>query len=68
MDHFLAAKNCDRCNKPLDGTRIMSMFNEDVLCLDCKCEERKFSNYEEARTARLAAAKTGNRNFKRIGP
>ena len=39
MDDFLSKRTCDRCGKPLTA-RIMSMFNTDVLCLECKEKER----------------------------
>ena len=34
-DRFFEVENCDRCGKPLNGCRIMSMYNKDVLCMDC---------------------------------
>ena len=38
-DRFFEVQNCDRCGKPLNGCRIMSMYNKDVLCMDCKDKE-----------------------------
>ena len=34
-DRFFEVQNCDRCGKSLNGCRIQSMYNEDVLCMDC---------------------------------
>lgn len=41
MDKFFSQKYCDRCGKSLNGGRIMSMFNEDCICMECKDKERK---------------------------
>ena len=46
---------CQRCHKPT-ATTIMSMFNMDMICPQCKEDERKHPMYE------LAA-----RNFPGIG-
>ena len=35
-DRFFEVENCDRCGKPLNGCRIQSMYNHEVLCMDCK--------------------------------
>ena len=67
MDHFFSAKNCDRCHQSLSNGRIMSMYNEDVLCLDCKVAESKRSDYKRALETERAAVMAGNRNFKGIG-
>ena len=40
-DRFFEVQNCDRCGKPLNGCRIMSMYNHEVLCMDCKDKETK---------------------------
>ena len=32
---------CDRCGKPTNNLTIMSMFNDDIICMDCKEAERK---------------------------
>jgi hypothetical protein len=34
-------ENCDRCGNPTGGTTTQSMFNEDVICMKCKDDERK---------------------------
>lgn len=36
MDKFFIQESCDRCGGSLTGGRIMSMFNTDCICLDCK--------------------------------
>lgn len=58
--------NCQRCSKPTDVT-IMSMFNTDEICLDCKDAEKQDPRYAEAVAADEAAIKSGNFNFKGIG-
>ena len=49
MDKFFTKKNCDRCGKDLQDGRIMSMFNEDCICMKCKDEETKHKDYNKAR-------------------
>ena len=57
---------CDRCGKQTTS-HIMSMFNTQDLCLECKDKEKKSPRYEEARRAEEAAVRSGNPNFKGIG-
>lgn len=59
-------KNCDRCGKATN-TWIMSMFNQEQICPDCKEQEKKHPRYEEARNADREAIKRGDYNFKGIG-
>lgn len=66
-DRFFTQKHCDRCGGSLSGGRIMSMFNEDCICMDCQRKETERPDYAEAREAEHAAVKSGNRNFKGIG-
>ena len=66
-DTFFSKTNCDRCGKPLTGIRIMSMYNTDCLCMDCKEEERKRSDYKSAVDADNAEIRKGNYYFKGIG-
>lgn len=66
MDDFFKKKYCDRCRKFLD-VRTMSMFNTDVICMDCKEKETKRDDYEKARIADLEEIKKGNYNFQGIG-
>lgn len=37
---------CDRCGK--GGALIMSMFNQQMICMDCKNAETKRSDYKQA--------------------
>lgn len=64
MDKFFTQKNCDRCGESLKEGRIMSMYNEDCICLRCK--ERKRSDYKEAVEAEYEEVKKGNYNYKGI--
>jgi hypothetical protein len=57
---------CDRCNQPT-VVRIMSMFNLDMICMDCKDKEKKHPRYFEAELADRKAARRGNRQFEGIG-
>ena len=66
MDSFFAKKYCDRCGKPLT-TRTMSMYNTDVICMECKAEERKRGDYDKAVEADHEAIRSGNYNFQGIG-
>ena len=60
-------KFCDRCHKPLNGCSIMSMFNEDIICMDCKKKETNDPRYKEAVEAEHRACERGDFNFKGIG-
>ena len=66
-DTFFSKTICDRCGKPLTGIRIMSMYNEDCLCMDCKEKERNRSDYKDAVEADHTEIRKGNYNFKGIG-
>ena len=66
-DPYLSKTKCDRCGGSLEGGRIMSMFNEDCLCMKCKEAERKLPEYKEALEADHAEIRRGNFNFKGIG-
>ena len=57
---------CHRCGKET-RCHTMSMFNEDLICMDCKSAERREPKFEEARTAENDAIRSGNYNFKGIG-
>ena len=67
MDDFFKKTRCDRCGGSLDGGRIMSMFNEDVICMACKEKEQKRADYRKAVEADNAAIRRGDFNFKGIG-
>ena len=66
-DTFFEKQNCDRCRKPLNGIRTMSMYNTDCLCMDCIEAERKRPDYKTAVEADHAEIRKGNYNFKGIG-
>ena len=66
-DPFFTKTRCDRCGVTLDGGRIMSMFNEQVICMACKEKEQKRPDYREAVEADLDAIRRGDRNFPGIG-
>lgn len=67
MDKFFTKKNCDRCGKDLQDGRIMSMFNEDCICMKCKDEETKHKDYNKARDREIEEVRKGNYSFKGIG-
>ena len=66
-DRFFEVQNCDRCGKLLNGCRIMSMYNQDVLCMDCKDKETQREDYSKAVEADHAEIRRGNYNFAGIG-
>ena len=45
----------------------MSMYNTDIICMECKEKERKRPDYEEARRVENEHVKAGNYNFGGIG-
>lgn len=57
---------CARCKKEVTSF-IMSMFNTDVICLECKDKETKHPRYKEAQEAERKAVLNGNFNFPGIG-
>ena len=67
MDKFFTQEHCDRCGGSLDDGRIMSMFNTDCICMDCKRKETEHPDYAKARDAEHAEVCKGNYNFKGIG-
>lgn len=66
MDKFFTTTNCERCDGSLDDGRIMSMFNEDVICMKCKDAEKKDPEYSKAVEADHVEIKKGNYNYKGI--
>ena len=48
MDKFFFQDNCDRCGGSLREGRIMSMYNEDCICIKCKEIERLRPDYKDA--------------------
>lgn len=67
MDDFFTKSKCDRCHGSLDGGRIMSMFNEQTICMACCKKERQRTDYKDAVEADHAEIRKGNYNFKGIG-
>ncbi len=67
MDTFFTQSTCDRCGGSLKEGRIMSMFNTDCICMECKRKEQKRDDYEAARNAEHSQIKAGNYNFSGIG-
>ena len=67
MDDFFKKTRCDRCHGSLDRGRIMSMFNEQTICMACCKKERQRADYEDAVEADHAEIRKGNYNFKGIG-
>jgi hypothetical protein len=60
-------KKCQRCHNDTHGVTTMSMFNEDIICMDCKEQEKKHPDYEKAVNSDIEEIKKGNYNFKGIG-
>ena len=56
-------KNCDRCGKSTGNTTTMSIFNQDVICMDCKEEEKKDPDYKLAQEAEAEAVRRGDLNY-----
>ena len=57
---------CDRCGKETNCV-IMSMFNTETICMDCKAKEKARPDYKKAVDANTAEIHKGNYNFKGIG-
>lgn len=57
---------CHRCHEK-SSAHIMSMFNEDLICMDCSDKEAKHPDRKAAADAELAAVKGGDYNFKGVG-
>lgn len=57
---------CARCDLKTAVT-IMSKFNTQVICLDCKEREERHPAYPEADRAETEAVRQGNYNFPGIG-
>ena len=66
-DRFFTQTTCDRCGGSLAGGRIMSMYNEDCICMECKRKETQRDDYSKAIEADHAEIRKGNYNFKGIG-
>ena len=62
-DRFFEKKNCDRCGGSLDGGRIMSMFSQACICMDCCEKEKQDPDYKKAVEADHEQIRQGNYNF-----
>ncbi len=66
MDRFFIQENCDRCGKNLKSGRIMSMYNTQCICTECKRKEKLRADYKDAADAENEEIKKGNYNYKGI--
>jgi hypothetical protein len=55
---------CDRCGEPTNGVTTMSMFNEDVICMTCKQDEKNDPEYQAAAEAEHEEIRKGKNNYK----
>ena len=60
-------EKCGRCHKDTNGCTIMSMFDTQIICMDCADRESERGDYKDARKADENAIKNGNYNFNGIG-
>jgi hypothetical protein len=65
-DRFFSQTACDRCGGSLSEGRILSMFNTDCICMNCKTKERAHNDYSQAVEREREALQRGNRNYKGI--
>lgn len=59
--------SCDRCGSDKPNATIMSKFNTDIICDDCKSDEERAPNFKKADEAEIAAVRRGELNFPGIG-
>ncbi len=57
---------CARCGKETN-TRIMSVFNTQMICLKCKEEEKQYPDYKIAVKAEVDEVGKGNMNYEGLG-
>ena len=57
---------CDRC-KAETNTTTMSMFNRQMICMDCKTKEKRHGQYQVAVMREREEVSNGNMNFEGIG-
>ena len=58
--------NCSRCYKE-NAVLSMSIFNTEMICMDCQDKEKKHPDYKRAKQAEEKAVKNGSYNFEGIG-
>jgi hypothetical protein len=66
MNSLEEFKGCKRCGKETD-VFIMSMFNKDLICMECKSKEEKHPKYREAIEKNNEEIRKGNYTFNGIG-
>ncbi len=59
---------CERCGNNTDGKTTMSIFNQDIICISCKDDEKNDPDYELAREAEQDAVKRGDMNYPGLIP
>ena len=60
--------SCDRCGESTNNVTIMSVFNTDVICKECKDLERKDPDYQLACDIEREEVRKGNTNFQGAFP
>lgn len=60
------SENCGRCAKK-SNIHTMSVFNTDLICMECDAKERKHPKYGEACLAESDAVRRGEYDFPGIG-
>lgn len=55
-----------RCGTETIGT-IMSKFNTEEICFDCRNDEQHAPGYQAADAAEIAACRSGDYNFPVVG-
>lgn len=61
-------QKCARCGVPLESVvHTTSMFNKDVICVDCKDREKRHPLYEKAVKVEREEVLKGNYNYEGIG-
>ncbi len=58
--------SCERCLNPSNISR-MSIFNTQMICLDCQTKEEAHPDYDNAKKEELDAVRNGNYNFPGVG-
>lgn len=62
-ESFMNSNYCDRC-KIVAKQTTMSIFNQDIICINCKEKEKKDPEYKAASLAELQALRRGDANYK----
>jgi hypothetical protein len=57
---------CSRCGDNASAS-ILSKFNFDEICLECKRDEELAPGYREADEAEVAHVRAGNNNYPGVG-